>query len=193
MLNVRTLFVLLLVVSALGVFTSCGRKPPPPRTRDEIFRDRVSLPAVYLTVKTHTRVLAPGGKGAFIDQETGELCWPALACTNPNCPGKGKDEPYLFIDPDPGVFVKPDGTLGYDLAMAKASKADGTCPKCAANRNFANETNEDRQRYINWVRPYVLPETAQRQKALDEELQKRIIYERTLLKAPELEKKRSAD
>lgn len=71
------------------------------------------------------------------------------------------------------------------MAASKAApRTDGTCPYCAAKRNFATETEEVRQRYLNWARPYVLPETAEKTKALDEELQRRILYERMFRKAP---------
>jgi len=180
MLNARKSASLLLIAIGLGCFPSCSRQEPPPRSRDEIFLDRMKLPAVYFTAKSHKRVIAPAGNGMFLDAESGELCWPALACTNPDCPGRQNGEPYLFIEPDVGFYIKSDKTVDYNAAAALAApRSDGTCPKCAAKRNRATESQEVRQRYINWARPYVLPETAEKLKALDEELKRCIAYERT--------------
>ena len=125
MFDARKLAALFLTAVALGCFTSCGREAAPPRSRDEIFRERLELPSVYLTVKSHKQVSAPGGKGSFVDNETGELCWPALCCNNPDCPGRTSEGPYLFIDPDPGIYLKADKTVGYDKAAALA--APRTC------------------------------------------------------------------
>jgi hypothetical protein len=151
----------------LGGLPSCSKEDPLPRSRDEIFRQRMELPAVYLTAKSHTRITAPAGRGMFfVDPETGEKCWPALFCTNPGCPGRRDGEPLLFIEPD----------------------ANYACPRCAAIRKVAAETEADRQQYINWVRPYVLPETAEKLKQLDAELQKRVEYERIVPVAGTLDK-----
>ena len=140
---------------------------------------------MYLATKSHKQVIAPGGRGVFIDPETGEVCWPALVCNNPNCPGRRNGEPFLFCEADPGVYVKSGKTLGYDMAASQAAPHLGTgCPRCAANRNFATETAEVRKQYINWVQPYVLPETAEKMKQLDAELQKRAAYDRTQRVAP---------
>jgi hypothetical protein len=186
MLDARKSASLLLIAIALGCLPSCSKQEPPPRSRDEIFRERMELPALYITAKSHKQVTAPAGKGMFIDAETGELCWHALACTNPDCPGRQDGEPYLFIEPDQGFYIKSDKTVGYNLAAARAAQwSDGTCPKCATIRNRAAESPEVRQRYVNWARPYVLPETAERMKALDEELKRCITYERTQWVAPD--------
>ena len=135
----------------------------------------MSLPRLYLTAQTHKRVKAPAHKGVFVDEASGEICWPARACYAPNCPGRAADgEPLVFIAPDPGVYVKPDGTFGYDPARASPDKNSGACPECLKGRNLATETDQQRQRYINWVRPYVLPETARRLEELDEERKRRL-------------------
>ena len=180
MLNARKSVSLLLIAIAFGCFTSCGKEEPLPRSRDAIFLERMKLPALYMTAKSHKRIIAPAGNGMFLDKETGELCWPALACTNPDCPGRQDGELYLFIEPDQGFYIKSDKTLGYNAAAARAAPwSDGTCPKCATTRNRATESNEVRQRYVNWARPYVLPDTAEKLKTLDEELKQCIAYERT--------------
>jgi hypothetical protein len=152
------------VAVLLGGLTSCGKKDdPPPRSRDEIFLQRLELPAVYLTAKSHKRIIERAGLPLFTkDPETGEVVWPALCCTNPDCPGRRDGEPLLFIEPD----------------------ADYACPQCAVKRNLAAETEAVRQQYINWVRPYVLPETAEKLKQLDAELQRRVEYERIMRVAP---------
>ena len=169
----------LLVAGPLCLLVSC-KKETPPRTREEIFQERMALPARYFSAKTHQRVIAPAGKGIFVDEETGEICWPALVCNNPDCPGRQGDEPLLFIEPDSAYYVKPDGTVGYDAARAKAERhRAGPCPECARKRDPRTETAEQRQRYIDWVKPYVLPDTAARMKQLDEEFQRRIRMERS--------------
>jgi len=136
------------VAVLLGGLASCSKSEPPPRSRDEIFQDRRSLPTVWLTAKSHKRILLPTGQGLFtIDPETGEMLWPAHFCANPNCPGKRDGEPLLFIEPDTNL----------------------ACPRCTSKR---------------WVRPYVLPESAEKLKQLDAEHQKRGEYERINRVAP---------
>lgn len=138
------------IAALLGSLASCTKSEPPPRSRDDIFQDRRSLPAVWLTVKSHKRIIAPTGQALFtLDPETGEMVWPALFCANLNCPGKRDGEPLLFIEPDTNC----------------------TCPRCSSNR---------------WVRPYLLPETAEMMKQLDSEHQKRAEYERANRVAPTL-------
>jgi hypothetical protein len=169
---------LLPIAAALPLLASCSKSEPPPPSRDEIFQERLALPAVYFTAKTHKRVIAPASKGLFIDEQTGEVCWPALACHNPDCPGRKGDEPLLFIEPDAGVYAKPDGTIGYDRARAAKQSVVAGCPECLKKRNLSAETPEQRARYISWVKPYVLPETAARLAELDELLQRRIALDR---------------
>jgi hypothetical protein len=170
---------LLPIAAALSLLASCSKSEPPPPSRDEIFQERLELPALYFTAKTHRRVIAPARKGLFIDAQTGEVCWPALACHNPDCPGRKGDEPLLFIEPDAGVYAKPDGTIGYDQARAAAQRSVvAGCPECLKKRNLKAETPERRARYVSWVKPYVLPETAARLAELDELLQHRIALDR---------------
>lgn len=165
------------VGAALAALTACSRDPA---TRDDIFADQMNLPAVYLTAKTNKRIIAPTSLGIHVDKETGEIAWPALACNAPNCPGRGDNgEPFLFIAPDPSMIVKPDGTLGYDRA-ASAGKPGPTlgCPQCLKKRRLETETPEQRQQYINWVKPYVLPETAAAMKKIQQRRQDRIANSR---------------
>jgi hypothetical protein len=164
MSHLRRLRCCLWLAVVLGGLASCSKpEAPAPRPRDAIFKDRLALPAVYLTAKSHKRIVESAGLPLFSsDPETGEMIWPALYCTNPDCPGRREGEPLLFIEPD----------------------ADYACPQCAAKRNRAAETEAVRQQYLNWVHPYVLPETAEKVKQLDAELQKRAEYERTHRVAP---------
>ena len=164
MLHTRRARWYLWIVVVLGGLASCHKKEEPaPRTRTEIFKQGLELPGVYLTEKTHKRVIAPTRFGLpFVDPESGETCWPALYCTNPDCPGRREGEPLLFIKTD----------------------ANYACPHCIAKRKLAAETEAVRQQYANWVRPYVLPETAEKLKQLDAERQKRIAKERTRRLAP---------
>jgi hypothetical protein len=125
----------------------CSRAQP--RSTDEIFTEKRQLPRLFLTTKTHTRVLGVKTQGMFKDSATGEDCWPALQCTNPDCPGRKGDEPAIFIC--------------FDVSASKG------CPECAKKRNFKAETNADRAKYLKFVEPYELPEVRERLRALDEE------------------------
>lgn len=165
----------------LGGLCGCGRPAsPPPRTRQEIFTERRSLPALFLTEQTRRRVIAPGDQIVFVDPESGEMCWRAMACRAPNCPGKGPNgEPFLCIEADPTFFRKPDGSLGIDPARAKSQPRKlGFCPKCNEIRDPTTETPAEAERYTQWVQPYELPENAARLAALDEEMQRRVELER---------------
>ena len=126
------------------------------------------------------RVIAPGDKVVFVDPESGEICWRAMACRAPTCPGRGpKGEPFLCIEGDPTYFRKGDGTLGIDPGRAKGkSKRLGFCPKCNEIRDPSKETTADAERYTQWVQPYELPENAAKLAALDDEMQRRVDLER---------------
>ena len=156
-----------LAACGLPLLASCGGEP---RTSDEIFRDRLALPAVYLTVDTDTRVIAPQSKGPFVDEATGELALPALACHNPDCPARGADgEPHVFIEKRTAFFVEPDGSVGYDESRI-GTEITGLCPKCVSGKDLKRLKRDKLQQYVNWSRPYVLPETEARMKELDAEL-----------------------
>lgn len=175
--------VALVVMLALSPLAGvgCGRPaPPPPRTRQEIFAERRALPALFLGVETGRRVIAPGDRPVLVDAESGEVCWRAMACRAPNCPGRAADgEPFLCIEADPTFFRKPDGGLGIDPARARGQpRRLGFCPKCNEIRDPATETAADAERYSQWVQPYELPENASKLAALDDEMQRRVQLER---------------
>jgi hypothetical protein len=151
----RSLFPLWLAAGCLFTLAGCGGEP---RTSDDIFREEMELPALYITVKTQTRVTAPAGKGMFIDPKTGEAAWPALACQNPDCPARGANgEPNLFIDAGPSA----SGPAG-----APAVDSYGCCPACVKGLNWRAMAPAERQKYINWVKPYALPESEKRRAEL---------------------------
>jgi len=171
---------IMIFVGLLCLLASCGGKEQPPRTRDEIFRARSELPALYLTLETKQRVIAPAGKSVFVDQASGEVCWRASACNNPDCPGREDDgQPFVFIAPDYGYFAKNDGTLGHNSAKAaRHGRQREDCPECLKNRDLGSETVQQRQQYVDWVRPYELPEAIAGGKELDEELKRRNTMDR---------------
>lgn len=168
------------IVVAAGALAGCSRPESLPRTRQEIFNERRSLPTLFLTAETRRRVIAPGDRIVFVDPESGEMCWRAMACRAPNCPGRGPNgEPFLCIEADPTFFRKADGSLGIDPARAKGEpKKLGFCPKCNEIRNPATETEADLEQYAKWVQPYELPENAAKLAALEAEMQRRVELER---------------
>lgn len=170
---------------ALAGISGCGEADPP--STEELFQQQMELPAVYLTSQTGTRVVAPSGKNPHLDPKTGEVAWLALSCTNPDCPGRSDEEPFLFISPNTGVRVMPDGSFtsdprkGQSFAVAPNAPFILTphgCPKCVTLRKLGSESAAVKQQYNNWVQPYVLPETAEKMKKLDELRVKRMKMER---------------
>jgi len=143
---------------------------PEPRSQNEIFLERESLPALFLTAQSRKRITGPGNKQFFLDKESKEICWRAMTCVNPRCPAlKSGGKPPIFINPNPSVFIKPDGTIGQDPARAmKAAKAGPliACPECLKTRNVKNESRDSKEKYLSWVQPYVLPNTVKRIKEL---------------------------
>ena len=156
-----------------------------PRSVEEISAERDRLPGLFMT-ESGKRVEAEKSRGVFVDESSGELAWPVYECTNPACPGRSGDQSHLFIWPDPRFHVQSDGTLGtktFETAQqwreaveAARGHRQPTCQKCLETRNPAGETPEESQRYAEYPRRYVLPETAQRMLELDEEHQQRIDY-----------------
>ena len=66
------------------------------------------------------------------------------------------------------------GTVGYDRSLVdEADNNFGNCPECLKNHSLADESDDDRLQYVVWVRPYVLPETAERRQELEKERQQR--------------------
>ncbi len=165
----------LLVLGVLWVGCSGKEKPAKPRTRDEIFLEIQALPTLYLTGETRTEIITSGNKGNFIDEKTGEICWRVMECTNPDCPGKGAEgKPLKFVTPDPAMYAKSDGTIGYDKGKSKQSEkmAGGACPGCLKGRNLKTESDAVRNKYAKWVKPHVLPESAERKEELEAELER---------------------
>lgn len=161
-----TLRFLVLIATAI-VCAGCGETRP--KTLDELYEEERQLPSVFITADSNQQVTAPGNKGVFVHEETGELAWRALTCTNPDCPAKkpAGEQPFLFIAPDPANVANPDGTIGYDRSLVdEADNNFGNCPECLKIRSLATESDKDRQRYSNYAVPYVLPETAKRRKEL---------------------------
>ncbi len=143
----------------------CGEDPPP--SRDDIFNKQMELPTLYLTTQTGQHVIAPASKGVFVDEKSGEVCWPAQACHNPDCPGVGIDgEPHLFIVPLPGG-PKPTRQAAPDKVTTDHVNGQGHCPQCLKIRRLDNETPQLRQQYGNFVRPHVLPEAAEQMKEIE--------------------------
>jgi len=166
-----------IAVAVVGVvlwFFVFRSTPPAPRSKDDIMRDIATLPVMYLTEKTQRQVTASDDKKNFVDEETGEICWRARACHNPDCPGKGSGgQPYLFISPNPAVFLNPDGTFGFDLEKANGANNDptmGACPECLKERNLNSEPKTTSNKYADWVKAHTLPESEKRKKELLQEL-----------------------
>lgn len=159
-----------------AVVVGCSRSQPvQPRTLDEIFAEQMELPAVYLTAGGK-RIEAPSGRGPFVDAETGEIAWMALACLRPDCPGKKSDgEPVLFIAPDSAMYVAADGKIATDPSRATEEPPHAMqCPVCWKQRNLSAETSAQKQQFNNWVAPYVLPETTARLAELEQERKLRV-------------------
>lgn len=149
------------------LLTACGEDELP--TRDELFQMERELPAPFLALQSGELIKAPGDKSAFYNEATGEDCYRAQACHNPDCPGRGADgEPFLFVLPLP--YKKDDGSIAQPrLDGAKAAhNVNGDCPKCLDIRRKSSESAEQKQQYINWVKPYELPETVAKREEIAE-------------------------
>ncbi len=174
-----------LLYCALGcVLIGCGGETKP-RSVEEINAERQTLPGLFITASGQ-RIEAPRDSGVFVDEASGELAWPAYACTNPDCPGRNGEVPHLFIWSDPRFYVAEDGTLGTrqfntaqeyrDAAAQAGTDRQPTCNECLKIRNLETETPEEGQKYSEYPRQYVLPATRQRELELDAEHQERIEY-----------------
>ncbi len=161
------------------LMAGCGGEKPP-RTLDEIFNEERALPKLYFTAITQKRITAPATIGPFVDKETGEICWPALECINPQCPGRAADgSPFLFISPDNPYVAKPDGTAVPGNPDPKTVRpTGGQCPQCFKIRNRNTESAAVKQKYINMVIQHVLPESQARAKELEQERLKRYEFEK---------------
>jgi hypothetical protein len=167
-----------LAVCVVLLLVGCAEPPPPTRSVDEIFAEQRQLPVLYLT-ESGERITAPGGKGVFVDPKSGKLAWPALACNRPDCPGRTKDEPVLFIAPDPAMYVGDDGKIAFDPKRDPGPQPGfGQCPACWKTRHLSEETSARQQQFRAWVAPYVLPETARRLAELETERKRRLRRDR---------------
>lgn len=123
---------------------------PEPRPVEEISNEQLTLNRLYMTEKTHRRIIAPTNKGLFVDEVTGENVFPAYTCNNPQCPKRGtEDDPHLFI------FVDRS-KLPICFACFDAYKLEGA-------------TQRELHPYLLWTRPYKMKETERRVKQLDSE------------------------
>lgn len=160
----------ILFSTLLFSMAGCGGSDEPPKPnawRDDLFMQQMELPTLYLTEQTAKHVIAPASKASFVDEESGEVCWPAQACHNPSCLGRGPNgEPFLFIIPLPGG-PKPTRVVDVDPATIRHVNTDGWCPQCWKTRRPHNESKELRQKYINWTRSHVLPEAAEKMKEIE--------------------------
>ena len=148
----------------------------------EILRPDDSQSAtLYLNAKTKKRVLTPKSQVNFVAKDTGEICWRAFECRNPNCPAKAvKPDLFLFITQDPAIYIKPDGALDFYEGKANETiqqETTGGCPEYLKIRNIESEPAATRERCASYVRPHILPETAKRLKESDEEYKRRIEWE----------------
>ena len=136
----------------LFVPLGCGRDRTGPRPTLDVVKEKITLPAVFLTEKTHQEVIAPGNTQPV---HNGQPCWRAYMCTHPDCPGEGKNgRPYLFINSKPG--------------------SDTYCPACLRGRDPSKLSAEIGREYRWAVKLYVLPESAERLRQLDEEHKRRL-------------------
>ena len=169
-----------LLLALLVSTAACSRPLPPPRSRDEIFQDRLRVPTLYIAEKSGKRIVTEGGRMNFVDPESGEVCWVAWECRAPNCPGRGpQGEPFLCIEADAGYFAKPDGTVGYDPKLsALTPRRVGMCPQCSVIRTPEAETPEQAIEYSRYVQLHQLPAAAARIRELDEEMARRVEWDR---------------
>ncbi len=175
--QLRRKAVLGLLVAIL--FTGCGKSSFRPL--EEIREEQASLPAVYLTEKTKQQVEVPINRPVFVHESTGELCYPALTCQNPDCPGsKGDDSPPdLFIHSHPLMSAGADGTIQWatippgripaDYIESLGGHSQPTCPACLKQRNLDSETDEQQKQYHQWVVNYLPPKSAKRAEKLKQE------------------------
>lgn len=162
------------------VLGGCGS----PRPISEIEQEMRSLDVLYLTADSGKRVTAPASKGVFVDEESGELCFPAYSCANPDCPGRTDGEPpLLFVHRDVMLRAGPNGDVvrddmpqgrsPLDVIASRGGFPNPTCPACWEVRRGKSETPALTQQFVEWARPYTLPQTAARKKQLEDEYQRR--------------------
>ena len=131
-----------------------------PRPVKAIDRERDDLSSLFLSEDGRHEFLRPKRSAPFYDQASGQACWPAYTCTSQDCPGldAGNDRAAF-----PGVLshiqVSSDGTV----KTGGGSPTPLTCLACGAQES---------------IRPFVLPETSARERALAEEHRRRLAWER---------------
>jgi hypothetical protein len=176
--NRRQVYTAPLLLGLIGCMVLAGCRKE--RGLQEIEEEERSLDALYLTAETGKEITAPANKGVFVDEETGELCYPAYMCANPDCPGKKSgDRPFLFIHRDVllragfgGKVVRDEIPPGEDPVKFIKSPSGflaPTCPACWEVRKARSETPAQKQQFIDRARPYDLPKTAKRMKELEQE------------------------
>ncbi|MCA9267069.1 MAG: hypothetical protein KDA41_01295 [Planctomycetales bacterium] len=164
-------------LAALVVAQSACSRSERPRTKDDIFQDRLTVDTLYITADGQ-QITAPGNadRALVVDQAAGAIAWPAWRCDNPACPGRSATgEPFVFPWPDPFASVSSAGAIVIRQPVSDADfktmddYAEQKCPQCLAQRNIARESDETRQQYKNWCQPHVLPSAAKRLAELDAE------------------------
>jgi hypothetical protein len=109
----------------------------PAKAREELIKEEI--------ITEYTGVTSGARKGPALVSPEGKLCWPAMTCTNPKCPGKGRDgRPFLFAYHYKSATVGPEGKVNLH---ANPLVLLGTCPACFMT---------------NTVGPYLPPEERQR-------------------------------
>ena len=162
----RNWLVLLVLMFAAMELGGCSSKPAERTTR-EVTAERAKLQGLFMTAGGKRREAAIDSPPS-VDPQTKEIYWPALECTNPDCPGRTKEGPFLFVHPSPGVIVGADGKI-QSVPIKPEEYRPAECPKCLAIRNQSGESESDKQQYLAFVRPYTLLETEQKKKALEAE------------------------
>lgn len=159
----------------LVLLAGCGDNSPPVRDSETIFQEQQELDGLYFT-RSGKPVSTTLNRGIFLDVDSGEICFPAVACYNPDCPEGSPEEPYLFFIDDPSVMLSADGKLDIDM-NAEIRSSDpaveallaGHCPACLGTRKPGQESRTDWDDYSRFVRPYMPPETRAKMRELDQE------------------------
>lgn len=164
--------------------TGCGTKSSTPRTRNDVFRDRLLVETLFLTADGR-RSVRPMNPDRAIVAEDGSLAWPAWQCNNPDCPGRQPDgSPLVFPWPDPFQIVGPDGQITVRQPLNDADEklfekfSEQNCPACLPQRKPTQESKTRRQQYKDWCQPHVLPAAAKRLQELERELEEMLARER---------------
>ena len=114
------------------------------------------LPHLYLKEGTLEELLTQGFRGEPHIGPDNALYWSARICTNPNCDSQSMasaERPQLLINRMPDIWIGDDGKLVSANKMP--SSLVSPCPVCGS---------------AEFIRQYILPETASRQAELADEL-----------------------